>query len=294
MAGSTQESDRRGQIKLTSTQETLLITLYSRWQDFYSPRPLLGDRWSAEAMERVLEQTTEARSRTRGGMVSGLPLLVLRARLFDEWTAEFLAENERATVVHLACGLDTRALRLRDRCGPGVTWIDVDFPDVIELRRRMEIPEPRRAADGYSYDMVASSVVDAGWLDSLPAGKPTLVIFEGLTMYLSPDEGRGLIRRLLGRFGTGQLVFDSVSTASRFVLNTVPGVKGLWTFKFDWAIDDPGALCASCPGLVLATSLRLWDMPGLERLPWPMRLAAFVASWIPILRDVSRMNRFNF
>ncbi|KAK9436386.1 Leucine carboxyl methyltransferase [Metarhizium brunneum] len=280
-------------IRLTGAQETLLITLYGRWQDFYSPRPLLADRWSADVMARILDKAAETRHRMRGAL-SGLPFIVLRARLLDEWAADFLANNERATVVHLACGLDTRALRLRDKCGDGVTWIDVDFPDVIDLRRRIEIPEPASKTDGYTYEMLASSVVEPEWLAKLPTGNPTLVIFEGLTMYLSPEDGQLLIKRLMDRFGSGQMIFDSMPRSTRFLLNAFLWLRGHWNFTFNWAIDDPRTLQELHPGLELLTLVRMWDMPGHEHLAWWLRLSAFVASWIPILRSPMQLTRFQF
>ncbi|KAK8930298.1 Tetracenomycin polyketide synthesis O-methyltransferase TcmP [Metarhizium anisopliae] len=280
-------------IRLTGAQETLLITLYGRWQDFYSPRPLLADRWSADVMAQILDKAAETRHRMRG-VLSGLPFIVLRARLLDQWAADFLANNERATVVHLACGLDTRALRLRDKCGDGVTWIDVDFPDVIDLRRRIEIPEPASKTDGYTYEMLASSVVEPEWLAKLPTGNPTLVIFEGLTMYLSPEDGQLLIKRLMDRFGSGQMIFDSMPRSARFLLNAFLWLRGHWNFTFNWAIDDPRTLRELHPGLELLTLVGMWDMPGHEHLAWWLRLSAFVASWIPILRSPMQLTRFQF
>ncbi|TWU76907.1 hypothetical protein ED733_006787 [Metarhizium rileyi] len=281
------------QTGLTGTQETLFIPLYGRWQDFYSPRPLLGDRWSADIMARLVDKRTETGRRMRGA-TSSFAFMVLRARLFDRWTAEFLAENARATVVHLACGLDTRALRLRDKCGHGVKWFDVDVPEVIDLRRRIEIPEPEPTAGGYSYTMIASSVVETAWLDHLPTDRPTVIIFEGLTMYLSPEDGQNLIKRLTEHFGSGQMIFDSMPRSTRFILNITLWLKGYWNFTFDWAIDDPRSLEKLHPGMELSAMVRMWEVPGHEHMVWWLRLAAFVASWIPILRHWFHFTRYKF
>lgn len=47
--------------------------------------------------------------------------------------------------------------------------------------------------------MIASSVTSPEWLQQLPADQPTLVVAEGLTMYLRPDEGHELFRRITER-----------------------------------------------------------------------------------------------
>lgn len=59
----------------------------------------------------------------------------MRAKLLDDWTADFLAGHPSATVLHLACGLDTRAQRMA--FGSGVRWVDVDLPAVAALRERL-------------------------------------------------------------------------------------------------------------------------------------------------------------
>jgi O-methyltransferase involved in polyketide biosynthesis len=244
-------------------------------------------------MSRIPHKATETGDRMRG-TPSGLAIFVLRTRLFDQWTAEFLAANERATVVHLACGLDTRALRLRDKCGPAVRWIDVDFPDVIELRRQIDIPEPESSAGGYTYEMVASSVNEKEWLERLPTDRPTIIIFEGLTMYLAPEEGQLLIKRLAQHFGSGQMVFDCMPRTHRFLLNAILWLKGHWTFTFNWAIDDPRSLEKLSPGLTCSDTYCMWNVPGLDRLGWGLRLAMYFVSWVPILRNLTSFNRFKF
>jgi O-methyltransferase involved in polyketide biosynthesis len=40
-----------------------------------------------------------------------------------------------AVVLHLACGLDSRVLRIDP--GPTVAWFDLDQEPVIDLRRRL-------------------------------------------------------------------------------------------------------------------------------------------------------------
>ncbi|OAQ70649.1 leucine carboxyl methyltransferase [Pochonia chlamydosporia 170] len=288
------EQPENTEITLTGAQETLFVTLYGRWLDFNSPRPLLGDKWSAEVVARVPGKAAETGDRVRG-VPSGLAIFVLRTRLFDKWVTDFVTENKRATVVHLACGLDTRALRLRDKCGDGVRWIDVDFPDVIDLRRQIEIPEPESSTTGgYSYEMVASSVVETEWLNKLPTDRPTVIVFEGLTMYLTPEDGKNLIKRLVEHFGSGQMIFDCMPRTHRALLNLMVWVKGHWTFTFNWAIDDPKTLEAVHPRLKMLDKFSMWNVPGLELLAWWIRLVMFVVSWIPILRNLSMFTRFEF
>ncbi|WP_020496577.1 class I SAM-dependent methyltransferase [Sciscionella marina] len=187
---------RTDKVDFTGVQSTMLVTLYLRALDSRDPEPILGDRFAAEAVERIdydwarLDKPSIKRSRT---------VAALRPKQFDDWTADFLRHNPDATVLQLACGLDTRAFRLT--LPSGVHWFDVDLPEVIELRRRLY-------AETGTYHMLAASVTEQVWLDEIPADKPVLIIAEGLLMYLPEHEVRQLLHRLTERFPYGELIFD--------------------------------------------------------------------------------------
>ncbi|GAA1961560.1 class I SAM-dependent methyltransferase [Amycolatopsis minnesotensis] len=182
----------------TGVQSTMLVTLFLKALDAEETEPVLGDRFAAEAVDRIdydwakLDKPTITRNRFG---------LALRTRQIDDWTADFLRRNPDATVLHLACGLDARAFRLD--LPDGVRWFDVDLPDVIALRRELY-----EDADGYR--MIGASVTGEDWLAEIPAGKPVFVIAEGLLMYLHEAEVWQLLGRLTEHFGTGELVFDGV------------------------------------------------------------------------------------
>jgi len=76
--------------------------------------------------------------------------MVIRARHFDEWIRAFVSKNETAAVVYLGCGLDTRIKRINPPFA--VHWFDVDYPEVIELRKKF-------FEESNSYTMIASSVI---------------------------------------------------------------------------------------------------------------------------------------
>lgn len=56
----------------------------------------------------------------------------MRARTFDDWVRKMLAICQNATVLHIGCGLDSRILRVG---ASGVLWYDLDFPEVIAMRK---------------------------------------------------------------------------------------------------------------------------------------------------------------
>ncbi|GAA2431593.1 class I SAM-dependent methyltransferase [Actinomadura vinacea] len=270
----------REKITLTGAQETMLATLYGRALDSRAPNPILNDTEAARAIDRVDYDfgKTGVKATTAAGVA-------LRAKTLDDWTREFLAAHQEATVLHLACGLDTRIHRLEP--APSVRWFDVDYPDVIELRERL-LRKP--AAD---YRMISASVTDEGWLDQVPDDRPTVAVFEGLTMYLEKEDGKRLIQRITGRFPSGQLLFDVYGTIGIKMQKFVPAVRNAGA-TLHWGIDDPHELEGWHQGLKCVDSLRSVDMPGLEQMPASGRVGMWMTAHTPVLRDVGRILRYTF
>jgi hypothetical protein len=106
-------------------------------------------------------------------------------------------------IVNLGAGLCTRYDRL-DR--PAVDWIEIDFPDVIALRRAL-LPETS------NHRAIACSVTDHSWLEQIPSllEAPPLFIAEGLLMYIPDSEVRRLLIALQRRFPGCKLLADTVS-----------------------------------------------------------------------------------
>jgi O-methyltransferase involved in polyketide biosynthesis len=270
----------REKVTLTGAPETLLATLHGRALDSRAPRSILHDTAAARAVERI-----DYDFRRTGMTATTAAGVALRGRQLDDWTREFLAAHPGATVLHLACGLDTRAQRLAP--GPSVRWVDVDHPEVVALRERL-LPSP----DG-DYRMIGASVTDDGWLEDVPADRPTVAVFEGLTMYLREEDGHRLVERITGRFPAGQLLFDCYGTAGIRLQKLVPAVRRSGA-TLHWGIDDPRELERRHEGLVLLDALRSVDMPGVDLLPLPGRVQMAVLARLPGLRDVGRILRYRF
>jgi len=122
--------------------------------------------------------------------------------LFICLRAKAFTENPDAVVVYLGCGLDTRIKRINPP--DTVNWYDVDFPEVIELRKNFFTKTA-------NYQMISSSVTDAGWMEEIPSDRPAMIVAEGVLMYLAPEEVEKLFHRLMIHFSHGQMVFDVLS-----------------------------------------------------------------------------------
>lgn len=182
--------------ELGEVQETLLIPLYARACDAASSRPVLGDRRARELVDAIDYDFT----RFGGSSLSGS---VYRSSIFDGWAAPFLREHPEGTVVELGTGLNTRF----DRLDNGrVHWFDLDLPDVIALRRRF-------FTDTERCRMLAGSVLDTGWFDTVAASPPPyLFLSEAVLIYLDNDQVHRVLTRLSQRFPGASIAFDTAGT----------------------------------------------------------------------------------
>ncbi|MBO0811860.1 MAG: class I SAM-dependent methyltransferase [Microlunatus sp.] len=214
-------------IDLDKVTGTMLVTLQYRATDARSRPSLLGDQAASEALDRLREQGRSLGRLQNLAMSGDRYVVVLRARQLDDWAAAFLAQHPDATVLQLGCGLDSRAFRLS--LPAGVHWYDVDLPEVIDLRRDLY-------GEHEHYHMIATSVTDPGWLDQVPATGSTLVIAEGLLMYLHPSDVKMLLTRLTDHFTGGELIFDGVADwIVRLPAWTLGPYQG---FRMFWSVDD--------------------------------------------------------
>ncbi|MFF0625160.1 class I SAM-dependent methyltransferase [Streptomyces sp. NPDC004296] len=268
----------RHPVRLTGAKETLLATLYGRALDSRAPRPILGDTMAVDAVRRL--DYDFGKLRVGPGAAAAV---ALRARQLDIWTARFLATHPEATVVHLGCGLDTRVHRLAP--GPGVQWFDVDFPEVIDLRRQLFTEPP-------GYTAIPSSVTDPAWVARVPADRPTMIVAEGLLMYLTERDGTALLRRLMAHAPGGGLAFDFFSRfavrAAR--LNTVIVRTGS---TLHWG-GGPADIARLHPGLEIVESFSALEIPDIGRLPARYRTPVRAAALIPGVREMSRLYNCRF
>ena len=226
-------TSERLRVDLSGAPQTMLATLYAKALDADFKEPILGDRFAKQIVERIdydWKKTTITARRA--------PSVATRSAHFDAWTNQFLVAHPHAVVLHVGCGLDSRFFRLQP--GPGIEWYDVDYPEVAALRSQLYSAAER-------YQVVAASVTDPGWLADIPADRPALMVGEGLTMYLTEQDGIALLRRVVGHFGSGELQFDAFNWLGikAQVLNTVVRRSGS---TLRWAINGPDDIVAAVPG----------------------------------------------
>ncbi|GBG37904.1 class I SAM-dependent methyltransferase [Mycobacterium montefiorense] len=269
----------RIRVDLSGPPQTMLATLYAKALDADAPNSILCDQYAKAAVARIdydwAATTIDART---------APSVAIRSAHFDNWARQFLAVHDEAVVLHVGCGLDSRVYRLDP--GPGVRWIDVDYPEVISLRERIY---PGRT----NYRMLPASVTDPSWVAEIPSDRPVLFLGEGLTMYLTKDDGLALLRRVVDRFGSGELQFDAFNTFGirAQLINAVVRRSGS---KLRWGIDGPSDIVDAVAGVRVLVWESVFDSDTFEMVSPFVRWVGAAMATVPVLRTMSQYHRYAF
>jgi O-methyltransferase involved in polyketide biosynthesis len=121
--------------------------------------------------------------------------------------------NPNAYIINFAAGLEGRNLRLDNG---QFEWWDIDFPEVITLRRQI-YPEFQ---DNPRFHQIEDSLLNPSWSNSIPKDplKPLLIIAEGLLSYFTAQENKQLFQQISREFPNAIMIFDCIGTwvAARF------------------------------------------------------------------------------
>lgn len=257
----------------------MLSTLYLKALDADFDHPVLGDRYARDAIGRIDFDWEALQVGAKWA-----PLFTVRTAQFDIWARQFLAAHPHCTVVHLGCGLDARVFRLDP--GPDVEWFDVDYPEVIALREKVY---PSRA----NYHLLATSATDMQWLEQIPADRPVLFIAEGISMYLTEEQGVALLRRVVDRFGSGEIQIDFFNWLAIKSQKTQALVRTSGS-RLYWAVNRPGDVLSQVPGIRLLAAATFFDASTFRRTKGGFRAVKRLASLAPALRKSLQYQRFSF
>jgi methyltransferase (TIGR00027 family) len=249
-------------IQFTKEKETMLMTLSGRAIQSQWKNPILRDPWAEEAMQHIDYDM----SKQLTGMASwsmwkdiGPTVIATRAATFDNLTTRFLTAHPDAVVLQVGCGMDSRAFRVNPP--DGVEWFDVDFPDVIDLRRQLF---PTRD----HYHMIGAPLDDLRWLDEVPRNRPGLLVAEGVFHYLSETDVKSLLNAVVAHFPSGQLIFDICNT---MIVNQAGKNVGGTGATYRWGLDDPQDIKQLEPKLELIKEFKPSELVAFNRFPLWLR-----------------------
>lgn len=177
---------------MDSVNKTLYIPLYGKayvsQKGILLHDPKAGEIWRSEGFE------LKGKSRSKWLAY----YMGMRSAVFDHWLQEKLRELPNAVVLHLGCGMDSRICRLGTR---GHLWFDIDFPKVIDERKRYY-------SETETYKMLSTDIRDPQWFSEIPRNRPVIVVMEGVSMYLTPTELAALLKGFRHHFCGVSVLMD--------------------------------------------------------------------------------------
>ena len=266
-------------IHFTKEKETMLMTLSGRAIQSHWRHPILRDPWAEEAMRHIDYDLNKQLTGVASWSIwkdIGPTIIATRAATFDLLTTHFLADHQDAIVIQVGCGMDSRVFRVDPPAT--VEWFDVDYPDVIDLRRELF---PERGA----YHLIGAPLSDLRWLDEVPRGCPGLFLAEGVLHYLSETEVKALLNAIVAHFPGGQVIFDICN--SLIVKRAGSNVGGTGA-TYKWGLDDPQDIKQLEPKLELIKEFRPSELVAFSRFPLWWRALFRAQEVIPTLRRMER------
>ncbi|NUR84250.1 MAG: class I SAM-dependent methyltransferase [Nonomuraea sp.] len=261
-------------MNLGKIQETLLLTLYARSLD----HEILCDPLAAGIVSRI--DYDFARLRVKPTLVASTALRALR---MDDAVRSFVRDHPDGVVVDLGCGLDTRQARVDPPST--VTWYDVDYPEVVDLRPQYIAGESR---------LIGTDLTKPGWMAELPADRPTMLVAEGLLPFMPGDSFPAMIRGLTRHLSEGELVLNGYTRFAAWSMKYHPTIRALG-IRAAQGFDDAREAEAWGAGLHVAGELLITRDPLVERFPGAARATAhLMARSAALSRQGARVLRYRF
>jgi O-methyltransferase involved in polyketide biosynthesis len=250
--------------QLSPVEQTAFLTEYARALDSRWPRPILGDMLADEVVGKIDYDFAGL-----GVQTSVVCQTALRAKMLDDRVRAFVAKHPDAVVVDLGAGLDSGFYRVDPPSS--VDWYSVDLPGILSLRDDV-LP-----ANAKSHS-VPVSLADEHWPDTIPADRPTILIADGLFVFLSEPVIVGIFRRITEHFRSGELAFNDygrIGWVSKVAIKLYPqkmfkDIGSQWGYA---GFKDAHHPETWNPRMTLVEETSLAYQPEVERFPGWIRVA---------------------
>lgn len=273
-------------IEMTGVPETMIQTLYARAMESEREGHLIYDKKAMEIVKEMDYDFTKAKedAMMRNGVVA-------RTIVLDELVQNYVTAHPNAVVINIACGLDTRFYRVDNG---KLRWFNLDLPVTIEVRKKF-LEETGRVS------VLPYSAMNEAWAEEVhktlseeekadkkdkengkaneKETRPTLVIMEGFTMYLSLEEVRKIFEIIRNHFTDATVL---VETMSPFVVKHIKE-KSIEASKakFTWGVKNGRILAKELPGFEPVKDVSLVE--GMKKL-YPIY---GIIGKIPAVRNIS-------
>ncbi|HBE79148.1 MAG TPA: hypothetical protein DDW65_15445 [Firmicutes bacterium] len=106
--------------------DTLFIPLLMRSMETQHPKAIIHDQKAVELVKRI-DYDFSKYGKANFSAIG----VAIRVRHFDRKVAAFISRHNKAVVVNIGCGLDTRFYRVTNK--NGAVFYELDLPEVINI-----------------------------------------------------------------------------------------------------------------------------------------------------------------
>ena len=231
-----------------ASQTALMVCAY-RARASQKQAPLFVDRWAAQ----IAGAEGEAIAARLDARYQPMELwLTLRVAYLDRLVGTAVDQLSIRQVVILGAGYDTRAARLPRA---GVRFFEVDHPATQAAKRATVAKLPGYPVDAATYvscDFEHEEVIERLCAHGFLATEPALVIWEGVTMYLTEAAVRATATRLASLDPRSLVAFDFVGKKLATGLNVSAQASDTRSYVGElgeplrWGCDDVLPLLYDC------------------------------------------------
>lgn len=200
-------------INLNGVQETLLLPLWGRANETKKEIPLLSDNAAVRIIENIGYDFSVIKEKVNPLSCASW---IARSIYFDNKIKLFLENNPEGSIINIGCGLDTTYERVSN---DKAIWYELDFPEVIEIRKKYITEKPKRRFLSYS-------VFDNEWYKHIENKKDVLIMMAGVIYYFEENQVRSLFGTIINEFEHCDIVFDYSSPKGVQIANKKVIEKG--------------------------------------------------------------------
>lgn len=180
---------------LIGVENTLFIPLLVKAKEYTRKNAILRDEGAYELAKR-LELNEKDFQINKYSAVSTL----YRAKKFDTYAVEYMAQYPEGTIFEIGCGLDNRFRRIDNG---KIKYVNIDLPEVIELRNKV-IPKASRSLNS------SSPIELFEYQQYISKKEPALIISEGVFPYFDKEMISKIYNNMKSNLGSFVLCFDVV------------------------------------------------------------------------------------
>ncbi len=168
---------------IENISDTARWVAYYRAMETERPDAIFKDPFAARLAGERGEQIVNNMNRGRAMAWA----MIVRTVVFDEIILDTISTYGIDTVINLAAGLDARPWRMP--LSPSLRWIDVDLPGILDYKlNTIGDAKPACQYEAVRLDLTDDAARKALFVRLGAASKTTLIVTEGLLIYLTADQ----------------------------------------------------------------------------------------------------------